>query len=43
MAGKHPKFAQEMFERANISITLGAYSHVFDVYCCRVAATGDYG
>ncbi len=58
MAGKHPKFVQEMFGHANISITLDTYSHViegmdggsptlwtmhFNVYCCRIAATGDYG
>jgi len=30
MAGKHPKFAQEMFCRANISITLDTYSHVVE-------------
>jgi len=28
MAGKHPKFVQEMFGHANISITLDTYSHV---------------
>jgi integrase len=27
MAGKHPKFVQEMFGHANISITLDTYSH----------------
>ena len=30
MAGKHPKFDQEMFGRANISITLNTYSHVIE-------------
>lgn len=28
MAGKHPKFVQEMFGHANISITLDTYNHV---------------
>jgi integrase len=28
MAGRHPKFVQEMFGHANISITLDTYSHV---------------
>jgi integrase len=30
MAGKHPKFVQEMFGHANISITLDTYSHVIE-------------
>ncbi len=30
MAGKHPKFVQEMFGRANISIRLDTYSHVIE-------------
>ena len=30
MAGKHPKFVQEMFGHANISITLVTYSHVIE-------------
>jgi integrase len=30
MAGKHPKFVQEMFGDANISITLDTYSHVIE-------------
>jgi hypothetical protein len=30
MAGRHPKFVQEMFGHANISITLDTYSHVIE-------------
>lgn len=30
MKGKHPKFVQEMFGHANISITLDTYSHVIE-------------
>jgi integrase len=30
MAGKHPKFVQEMFGHASISITLDTYSHVIE-------------
>jgi integrase len=30
MAGKHPKFVQEMFGHANISMPLDAYSHVIE-------------
>ena len=30
MAGKHPKFVQEMFGRAGVSITPGTYSHVME-------------
>ena len=30
MAGKHPKFVQEMFGHANISIILDTYSHVIE-------------
>ena len=30
MAGKHPKFVQEMFGHRNISITLDTYSHVIE-------------
>jgi integrase len=30
MAGKYPKFVQEMFGHANISITLDTYSHVIE-------------
>ncbi len=29
-AGKHPKYVQEMFGHANISITLDTYSHVIE-------------
>ncbi|MDP8938858.1 MAG: hypothetical protein M3N10_00925 [Actinomycetota bacterium] len=28
MAGQHPKFVQEMFRHANVSITLDTYSHL---------------
>jgi hypothetical protein len=30
MAGKHTKFAEEMFEHANISIRLDTYSYVIE-------------
>ena len=30
MAGKHPKFVQEVVGHANISITLDTYSHVIE-------------
>ena len=30
MAGKQPKYVQEMFGHANISITLDTYSHVIE-------------
>jgi integrase len=30
MAGKHPKFVQELLGHANISITLDTYSHVIE-------------
>ena len=30
MAGKHPKFVQEMFGRAGVSITPGTCSHVME-------------
>jgi integrase len=30
MAGKHPKFVQELLGHASIKITLDTYSHVID-------------
>jgi integrase len=30
MAGKHPKYVQELLGHASISITLGTYSHVIE-------------
>jgi integrase len=30
MAGKHPKYVQELLGHANISITLDTYSHVIE-------------
>jgi integrase len=30
MAGKHPKFVQELLRHASISITLDTYSHVIE-------------
>ena len=30
MAGRHPKFVQEMFVHANLPITLDTYSHVIE-------------
>jgi site-specific recombinase XerD len=30
MAGKHPKYGQELLGHASISITLGTYSHVIE-------------
>jgi integrase len=41
MAGKHPKFAQEMFGHANISITLDTYSHMIE--SMDGGARGRYG
>jgi integrase len=41
MAGKHPKFVQEMFGHANISITLDTYSHVIEGMDGRLADAMD--
>jgi hypothetical protein len=30
MAGKHPKFVQEMFRHANISTTLDTFGHAIE-------------
>ena len=41
MAGKHPKFVQELLGHANISITLDTYSHVIEGMGDRLADAMD--
>jgi|SRR5215213_10108148 len=41
MAGKHPKFVQELLGHASISITLDIYSHVIEGMDCGLADAMD--
>lgn len=55
MAGKHPKYVQELLGRADLSIALGTYFHIVEgmdgglgdvideAHRSRIAAIEDYG
>jgi integrase len=41
MAGKHPKYVQELLGHASINVTLDTYSHVIEGMNCGLADAMD--